>query len=81
LEDVAGNVRDQRNGSARDVDTVDLAFVEMPRDDRVTCAEIRILSDPAWAKYTAVAHFQQASFEVIGHDVLPRVERGVASDH
>src|SRR4029453_5780576 len=32
--------------------------------------EVGILADPAWAQHAAVAHFEQATFEVIRHESL-----------
>src|SRR6266567_2085358 len=70
LQYVAGNVRDQRDRRAFDVDAFDRSLVETPRHDRVAGAEVRILSDPAGTQDPTVAHFQQTTFEVISHDAL-----------
>jgi hypothetical protein len=67
LQDVARDVSDHRDRSARHVDAVDRSLVEMPGDDGVAGAVVRILSDPARAQHAAVANLQQASFEVIRH--------------
>jgi len=66
-QDVAGNVRDQRNRMAGDVDAVDRALVEMPGNDGVAGAEVGILADPAWAQHATIADLEQSSFQMIGH--------------
>jgi hypothetical protein len=53
------------------VDAVDRAFVEMPGNDGVASAEIRIFADPAWAQHATVADFEQPSFKMISHVFLP----------
>src|SRR6185369_3123716 len=58
LQDVAGNVRDHRDRPAGDVDAVDRPLVEMPRNDRVAGAEVRILADPARTQHATVADFE-----------------------
>src|SRR5690606_61376 len=78
-QDVARNMRDHRDGPAGDIDAVDRALVEVPGDDRVAGAEIRILANPARAQHAAVAHFEQASLEVIGHGIPPARERWSAA--
>ena len=66
-------MRDDRDRSVGDVDTIDrAAFVEAPADDRIASAEVGVLADPARAQDTAVADFQQTAFEVITHDRLPQ---------
>jgi hypothetical protein len=53
-----------------DVDVVDSTFVEMPGNDGVAGAEIRIFADPARAQHATVADFEQPSFKMIGHVFL-----------
>ncbi len=53
------------------VDVADLSLVEMPGDDRVTGPVVGILPDPARAQHAAVADFEQATCELIGHGSPP----------
>jgi hypothetical protein len=52
---------------AGDVDAIDRALVEVPGNDGVTGAEVRILADPARAQHPTVADLEQSSFQMIGH--------------
>src|SRR5262249_5181948 len=70
LQDVAGNVSDRGDGAAGDIDTVDVSLVEMPGNDGVAGTVIRVFADPAGAQDTAIANFEQPSFEMICHGVL-----------
>src|SRR6185295_6408017 len=70
-ENVARNVGDKDDRAAGDVDAVDRAFVEMPGNDGVAGAEIRIFADPARAQHATVAHFEQPSLKMISHVCLP----------
>src|SRR5262249_42195693 len=67
LQDVAGDVRDHGDRSSRDIDTVNRSLVEMPGDDGVAGAVIRVLADPARAQDGTAAHFEESSFEMICH--------------
>ena len=71
LQDVAWHVRDHCDRPAGHVDAIDRALVETPGDDRVAGAVVGILADPARAEHTAIADFEQASFEVIRHECPP----------
>ena len=68
-------MRDQRNRVPRNVDTFNRALVEAPRDDRVASAEIGIFADPARTQHSAVAHFEQAPFEMVGHHASLAVDK------
>jgi hypothetical protein len=71
VQHIAGDVRHHRDRAAGHVDAVDRALVEVIGQHRVAGAVIGILADPAGAQHPAIAHFQQAAFQVIGHDRLP----------
>ena len=55
---------------AADVDAVDRALVDAPRDDRVAGAVVGILADPARAQDAAVADLEKTTFQVIAHGTL-----------
>src|SRR5262249_26226766 len=70
FQDVARHARDQRNRAVGNVDPIDRSLVEAPGDDRVAGPEVGVRPDQARAKNAAVAHFEQATFEVISHKCL-----------
>src|SRR5581483_7135001 len=70
VEHVAGNVRDNRDGAAADIETVDRALVEAVGEHRIAGAVIRILADPARAQHAAIAYFEQPAFQMVRHSSL-----------
>src|SRR5215468_5374615 len=71
FEYIPGDVGGERHGKPGYVYAVDFTFFEVMRHRRITSPSVRIHADPARAKDFTVAHFEQATFEFIGHVISP----------
>jgi hypothetical protein len=71
FQHVTWNVKSRRDGTSSHVNSIDTAFVEMPRLHGIAGAIVWILTDPAWAEDATIAYLQKTAFEMIRHDLPP----------
>src|SRR5579872_3746873 len=67
LEDVAGDMANERDAQARNVRGPDSPFFYVISDNGVACHVIRVLADPTWTENVAIAHFKNLTFEFVRH--------------
>src|SRR5439155_8494009 len=76
VQNVAGDVRDHRDGSTGYIDPVDRAGIEAIGQHRIAGAVVGILADPARTEDATIADLEQTPFEMIRHGSPPFVGYG-----
>jgi hypothetical protein len=71
FQDVARDVHNHGDGPPGDIDPIHVAGIEMIGKGRIACAIVWVFADPARSEDAAIAYFQQASLQMIGHFPSP----------
>src|SRR5262249_40792171 len=71
FQDVAGNVRQNHQRPAGDVDAVRHSLVDVPREHAVAPPTVRILADPAGTERVARTDLQEPALELVRHRMPP----------
>src|SRR5262245_27744834 len=73
LNSDAWNMRDGSDGATANVDAIDVAFLDLPRNETIACPAIRCDTDPARADAIAGANLDKLTLDPVPHFILPRV--------
>src|SRR5262245_22676154 len=73
LNSDAWNVRDGSDGAPANVDAIDVAFLDSPRNETIACPAIRCATNPARTDAVAGANLDNLTLDPVPHLILLRV--------